>query len=312
MRRLAIVSAATLFGLSSTPASAAALDAATILSDFNAVIYSNASNSSDIEGAAVIGGNANLATVYNKPTSSQPAGFGALTVYGSTSGNNININNGGNAYVDSADRGAHINFNGGGNYIGAPGFSIKDFETPLNTLSTSLSRLASTEALPVISSSGGNNNLVFKATPGANGIAVFDITAAQLAEISSFSIDLNGAASVIFNVSGASVTYAANDESGSAWADKILWNFYDATTVNLNTLIGGTVLATGASVTNGNQIDGTLVASSLTGNGELHDYGFDGALPTKKLPEPSSITLLGVGVGLLGCRALFRRKKSAV
>ncbi len=118
------------------------------------------------------------------------------------------------------------------------------------------------------------NNEVIKATPGANGIAVFDITSAQLAAIPSFTINLNGASTVVFNVSGSSDTFSANDESGTNGAGNIIWNFYNATTVNLTTAIGGTVLATGATVSNANQIDGALVANSLTGSGELHDIPF--------------------------------------
>ena len=57
--------------------------------------------------------------MYTNPVGTPPSGFGALTVYGSTSGNWININNGGNAYVGGT-KGAGINFNGGSKYIGAP------------------------------------------------------------------------------------------------------------------------------------------------------------------------------------------------
>ena len=88
-------------------ASAGPLAASTILDDFNAIIYTNASTSADIEGAAVIGGNLTAATIFNHPTGTQPLGFGALTVYGNTSGNSININDGGSAYVGGS-KGASI------------------------------------------------------------------------------------------------------------------------------------------------------------------------------------------------------------
>ena len=61
------------------------LTAVTILQGFNAVIYGDAATPSDIEAAAVIGGNFSGATIYNNPASTPPAGFGALTVYGGTS-----------------------------------------------------------------------------------------------------------------------------------------------------------------------------------------------------------------------------------
>lgn len=250
------------------------LTAAAILQDFNSVIYGTASTGSDIEGAAVVGGNFSGATINSNPSGTLPAGFSALTVFGSTGGNAININNGGHAYVGGT-KGASINFNGGGGYIAAPNATISTFSTPLNALSLSLSRLAATGTLPT-----SGNNEVITATPGANGIAVIDLTAAQLAAIPSFSINLNGASSLILNVSGSSDTFSANDESGTTGAGNIIWNFYNATgTVAINSQIGGTVLATNAAVTNNNQIDGFLAANSLTAQGEIHDIPFVGVLP---------------------------------
>lgn len=288
-----------------TTASATPISDTTILDDFNAVIYTNGSTTSDIEGAAVIGGNFSGATVYNNPTSSQPSGYGALTVYGSTSGNPINIDNGGSAYVGGT-HGATVNFNGGGGYIGAPPNTITDFETAMNSLSSSLSALAPTSSLPALTPPV--NNLVITAVPNGAGIAVIDMTAAQLALISSFSINLNGASSLIINVSGSTVNFSANDESGTTGANNIIWNFYQASSVDLTTQIGGTVLAPGADVTNNNQIDGVLVADAWTGNSELHDWAFDGPLPGgSPIPEPATFALLAAGLAGIG---LLRRRRT--
>ncbi len=280
-------------------ASAAPLAAAAILNDFNAVIYTNASTTSDIQGAAVVGGNLKAATVYSGPIGNQPSGFGALTVFGNTTGNPININNGGNAYVGGT-KGAIVNFNGGGKYISSPGYTISNFETPLNALSQALSLLNSTSVLPTT-----GNNEVIKAIPGSNGIAVFNVTAAQLAAIPSYSLDINGSSTVVFNVSG-NTTFNANNESGMTGANSIIWNFYNATSVNFGTQLVGTVLAPEANVTNNNQIDGTLIADSWSGPGELHYYAFTGKLPSDPVPEPASIALLSVGILGLG---LIRKGK---
>ena len=281
------------------------LSAATVLQDFNAVIYTNASTPSDIEGAAVIGGNFNGATVYTHPTASLPVGYGALTVYGSTGGN-LNVNNGGSVYV-AGSKGASINFNGGGSYIPAPASTIADFETTLNAFSTSLSALSATSVLPAT-----GNNEVIKAMPNTTGIAVFNITAAQLAAIPSYQMNLNGASTVIFNVSGALVNFNANDESGTLGANNIIWNFYDATSVGLFTEIAGTVLAPLANVSNNSPIDGALVANSWTGSGELHDYGFtDPSLPLASVPEPASWTALLLGLSVIGRRLRARHLATA-
>ncbi len=303
MRAFSLATAASVAVLASiATASAGPLTASAILQSFNAVILENGSTPSDIEGAAAIGGNFSGATVYNRPGESTPSKYGALTVFGGTSGNPINVNNGGNAYVGGA-AGAKINFNGGGKYITAPGSMIADLFTPLTALSKTLSQLSATSRLP-----SPANNEVIKAVAGANGIAVFDITAADLQAIPSFSVNLGDASTVVFNVKGDSASFNANDQSGANGAERIIWNFYEATgTVALNTLIGGTVLATGATVTNGNQIDGALAAKAWKGSGELHNHPFVGTLPSAAaVPEPTTLALFGIA--LAGIATMRRRR----
>jgi choice-of-anchor A domain-containing protein len=171
-----------------------------------------------------------------------------------------------------------------------------------------LAALTPTSVLPP-----NGNNEVLEATPATDGVAVFDLTASQLESIPSFNIALNGAKSVIINVSGTSIDYNANDESGTNGANDIIWNFYAATSVNFGTQIGGSVIAPQANVTNNNQIDGALVAKSLTANGELHDWAYLGAspLPTSAAPEPSEWALMLAGVGLAGLMLRRGRKTSA-
>jgi choice-of-anchor A domain-containing protein len=178
--------------------------------------------------------------------------------------------------------------------------------SPAPTARTSISTAAATTSARPAPRSAGNNEVI-KAVPGAGGIAVFDITAAQLDAIPSYQMNLNGASTVIFNVSGTSINFGGNDETGTTGAHNIIWNFYQATGVNLSTQIAGTVLAPLAHVTNGNQIDGALVAKSWTGQGELHDYGFTGYLPPT-IPEPSVWAMLLVGFGGLG--AVLRRRRA--
>jgi len=277
-------------------AQASVLSAATILQDFNAVVYTNASTTADIEGATVVGGNFGGATMYSNPTQSQPAGFGALTVFGNLlQGNGMNMDNGGSAYVAGTKSGT-ISFNGGGGYLTTSPGSITNFETPLNALSGSLSALTANNTFTV---ANNNNSDAFNVSTSTNGIAVFDVTASELSSMNSYQINPNGASTVIINVSGTSVNIDGNLNSTAA-ADNVIWNFYQASSVTLQTQIEGTILATGATVTNDNQIDGTLVANAWNGQGELHDYGFTGVLPaTNSVPEPGDFALVIAGIGSL-------------
>jgi len=285
--------------------SAATVNPLIALDQFNAIVFTNASTPSDIEGAAIIGGNFSGATIFNNPVTGTPAGYASLTVFGNTTGNSININNGGTAYVGGT-KGAPINFNGGGKYVTtAPPEGISAFQSAFTTFSTSLDGLKATSTLPVTT-----NNEIIQATPAKDGVAVFDITASQLASIPSFSFNLNGAKSVIINVSGASVDFAANYQGALSDANDIIWNFYKATSVTLCTQIPGTILAPYANVSNANQIDGVLVAKSWTGSGELHDYAYTGSnpLPVSGAPEPSTWALMMVGIGGLGLSLRRGRK----
>ena len=62
-----------------------------------------------------------------------------------------------------------------------------------------------------------------------------------------------------------------------------------------------------ATVTNNSPIDGTLVAASYSGNGELHDYPFRGT--PVRAPEPGGLAILGVALaGLLECAVRSARR----
>lgn len=290
-------------------ANASPLSATAILSGFNGVIFGDLSSTSDIEGPVVIGGNLSGGshTFNNNPRSTPPAGFGAVTVYGNASGGPYNVNNGGNVYVGGSNS-ASFNLNGG-HYLTSVPNTLTDFAavgSGPNGLSAQLRGLAANSLIDATD----HNNVQFNAAP-VNGIAVFDLTAATLESYTGFTVNLNGASTVIVNVDASSTADAVSLSNHflneSADRQNIIWNFYNATAVDFSTQWGGVMLADNATVTNSTDIEGVLVAQNFSGNGELHDYGFTGKLPpSTPVPEPAAALLFGVGLAGLG---LVRHRK---
>lgn len=308
----AFVASALLLGWLAAPASATTLTASSILGEFNAVVFHDVSGSCcDFEGPVVIGGNlGGGGTFMNKGAAGLPSGYGTANVYGNASGR-FNAN-GAQIYVAGANT---VTFSGATVHNGASFANpFSAFQAPLTALSHELSQLTANSVLPAHNHPPVNNGVI-KATPGivngVNGIAVFNITAADLADFASFSLDVNAASAVIVNVSG-NYTQKANIQNiVETDRTKVIWNFHDATILNL-TQFEGAVLAPYATVRNASPMEGTLVASAFDPGGELHYHPFTGDLSFLKptgVPEPVGTAILGVGLlGLLGVRLAGRRR----
>ncbi len=258
-----------------------------ILQQFNLVDFTNFSTNSDVEGRAVIGGDltsSNSSTFFNN----QPGGSGnqnapastfqALTVYGNvTNAININMNSGGSAYIGgSVNSGAHFNFNGGGSRVATtPTQSIADFKTAAFSLESQLANLSTSGT---VNASDFNNVTL---TGGGGSTAVFSISASALQTWHGMSLNLNGATSVIINVTGGTninLTNGLNLNNGfTSHQHDIIWNFETATSVSV-TGWQGAILAVDATVSNTSAVNGAVIANAFVGSGELHQYVYDGVV----------------------------------
>lgn len=250
---------------------------------------------------------------------------GSVKIAGDTG--NINMNGGAVTYT--GNRTGNLNLNGGATATkvanagvtapATPSTALPAFssvQAPLTALSSQLAGLAANSTVKVAGSS-----IAFNATPDLTGTAVFSVNTSLFSPNSTVSISVGSASSVIINVnvdscSGTSCAYnflsSVNFTNPTSYADDVVWNFVNATGLSFANEFGGSVLAPLAAVSNAGPIDGTLVANSFTGGGELHSYAYTGSFLTggnsvpATVPEPGTLVLLGGGMAALWA---FRRRR---
>lgn len=338
-------------------AHAAPLIASEVLQQFNLVVFGNAKSSSHVDGRAYIGGNVTggdyvlhakdmpaseyAGLVVGGNASNLNVNGGGISVGGNLSNANINTGsayvsgnassvnfNGGSAYVGGSTSGT--NFNGGRSYAAATQPSTAAIESTMRDLALQLAGLPSTGSTVSIS----GNKATFNAVADANGLAVFDLTSIDTAlfKLGEFEFNLGSADTVIFNVDDLVISIFANFLGGSAQAigSNVIWNFYNATDITLYSQFGGSVLAPNATLTNYNNIEGSVVVSSIDQRGEIHLQPFSGDLPPgtpdlppttpvppptpdlppeNHVPEPGSLALMLTA--LLAMVTLSRQHKAA-
>ncbi|RYD25412.1 MAG: choice-of-anchor A family protein [Verrucomicrobiaceae bacterium] len=289
----AISTACAVFTAFTSTARAQSLGAA---NDYNAFIFGNfTSSGSDTEGRLAVGGNADL-TGYSVGSSLGTTGGNTLVV-----GNNLTFSNGqvnkGNAVYGNTATTSSFGIPDGSLIQGNP----IDFAAAQSQLTGLSGSLAGMGANGTFTDSYGT--LQFVGTdPSLN---TFTVTAPSVNSANGIQITAPANSTVVINIGGTSIDF---DYFGISImnTDKqhVLYNFYEATTLSIAGItVQGSVLAPLANVsfTNGN-VEGTLIANNVSGNGEYHNHKFQGNLP---IPEPSGVALVGLSLASLA----FRRRR---
>ena len=246
-------------------------------------------------------------------------GNGTLYAKGSIT-NNANVNvNGGSLYLGGTVQSGNANVNGGTKNINSPvpAAVVPDVSAEAATIKQTLTTYSSYLSTLVSNSSlSGTGKVTFDAAPGADGVAVFNISdaVAFFQNATEFQFNVNGAKSIVINVTGAAnslITIAANFLAGIATqlADNTVWNFIDATDIVVDKQFGGSILALLANVTNNGNIEGTLVAGKVTQNAEIHYNGGKDLPPVTKTPIPAALPLFAAALGGLAYARRVRNRR---
>lgn len=301
------------------------------LHEWNLVVLGNLTSSSEVEGRTFVGGNLDgTASNYQIRTpAASTAGTPALTVVGDVTGGMKSVT-GGATVGGNVTSGFTLNGNPQTVLVGGtiantnknqntiltdqaatPGFTqaLIDQRSALTRslidLSDGLSALTATSNALITGS-----RATFNAVAGSNGVAVFSLNGSDLTKFGEIDFNRNGADTVIVNVSGATIKLDDNfignvDQLGR----NVIWNFADATKVDVTTQWRGSVLAPLAAGTTGNYIQGSAVFNSMVQNGEVHLDTYAGNFrPTAAVPEPGTWMMMLAGFGVLGATLRRRRK----
>jgi choice-of-anchor A domain-containing protein len=285
--------------------------------DFNVFVFENMESDSDAHGRVAVGGNATL------------TGFGM--------GHKLPTNFEGDTLVVGGD----LDYEGqvdvgdvvvGGNVISAPtildgtlklekpSINFAEAEQFYKNYSTQLGNLATNGTVE-------NKDTTLNLNGIRSDLNVFELDVSDLANATGLNIRFNQNSTVLVNITGTPFNRTSgfqtwlNDDSSGAGANRVLFNFVDATNLSSkNFSWQGSVLAPLADYNefSSGHINGQLIAKSVTGtSGQFHIVApnnedssviFDGNLPDPE-PVPEPLTILGSGMAL-GFGAFFKRQQS--
>jgi len=165
---------------------------------------------------------------------------------------------------------------------------------------------------------------------GNSDLNIFNVDGSDLAHLASLTFEGDMNSTYVINVAGVNIDFGSlGDKIGGFFSDagkmavdvnifdefsgKILFNFFEATDLDLYGSIFGSVLAPNADVWvqgggDGGALNGSLWANSISGYGQINNIGFTGSGPSASVPGPATLPLMIAGLAGLFWQA---RRKAA-
>jgi len=246
-----------------------------IASDFNVFVLGDFNSSgSDSQGRMAIGGNAYI-TSYGIASAlgDEWNGQGTLIVGGDLDFSNGQVYKGDVIVGGTATLAQNANILNGSLLSGTP-IDFGAAETELKDLS----------ALYESYAANGTATLMYGTVLELEGtdpdVNIFDVDGADIEAASTLNIDVPNGSLVIINVSGETVDVEKMGLEKGLNPSYVLYNFYEATSLSITDVgVKGSLLAPHAHINfNNGHIDGTMVAASIEGYGEYHDFQFEGCI----------------------------------
>ncbi|MGB3727200.1 MAG: choice-of-anchor A family protein [Glaciecola sp.] len=262
---------------------------------------------SDSQGALLIGGNTQL------------SGYTVATL---NDYNQLALATSGNLIMNGGDINGLASVNGSAT-VGATN-ALREANASFDFNQAHFQQLSSTLSSQSNTSNTTKWSNLLLDTKDSTQTFITNIAASDIANFSSVLTTSEAlGARIVFNISGVNIDLNGNDWliKTSDWvshsANNVLFNFFEATTVNINTALYGSVLAPNANVFgNGGMINGQLIANSFTtgvnGSGtQLNDAVFNSdpsdiatGIVNANSPSVVLLFLLTVGAIFVGQRKL--------